>query len=209
MSKPDPSRFWMSTNFHVTFPKAMSYLKNMAYTAIKCWKKKPRMLLSIVFYWLLSRWLFSDTILSMIIWLKGHNWEEGIEETVSYYCENRRGYWHGMKKSRDEVIIPWRITKPQWLCEMSDGSKMWLFSSNHTTWDGLIAILQVSKEKKMCTQRRVGRAVWKAWCLYLNSSQSWAMQFGKEASVLKKHNKHTVYLLLQCFINIIYFGRGA
>ena len=148
MSKPDPSRFWMSTNFHVTFPKAMSYLKNMAYTAIKCWKKKPRMLLSIVFYWLLSRWLFSDTILSMIIWLKGHNWEEGIEETVSYYCENRRGYWHGMKKSRDEVIIPWRITKPQWLCEMSDGSKMWLFSSNHTTWDGLIAILQVSKEKK-------------------------------------------------------------
>lgn len=118
-------------------------------------KKKPRMLLSIVFYWLLSRWLFSDTILSMIIWLKGHNWEEGIEETISYYCENRRGYWHGMKKSRDEVIIPLRITKPQWLCEMSDGSKMWLFSSNHTTWDGLIAILQVSKEKKMCTQDKL------------------------------------------------------
>lgn len=167
------------------------------------------MLLSTVFYWFLSWWLFSDTILSMITWLKGHNCEEGIEETISYYCENRRGYWHGMKKSGDEVIIPLRITKPQWVCEVSDGSKMWLSSGNHTTWDGLIAILQVSKEKKMCTQRQVGRAVWKAWCLYLNSSQSWAMQFGKEASVLNKHDKHTVYLLLQCFINIIYFGRGA
>ena len=97
MSKSDPSRFWMSTNFHVSFPKAMSYQKNMTYTAIKCWVKKkkkanPRMLLSTVFYWVLSWWLFSDTILSMIIWLKGQNWEEGVEETISYYCENRRGY---------------------------------------------------------------------------------------------------------------------
>lgn len=55
-------------------------------------KAKCRMLLSTVFYWFLSWWLFSDTILSMITWLKGHNCEEGIEETISYYCENRRGY---------------------------------------------------------------------------------------------------------------------
>ena len=110
-------------------------------------KAKCRMLLSTVFYWFLSWWLFSDTILT---WLKGHNWEEGTQETISYYCENRRGYWHGMKKSGDEVIIPLWITKPQWVCEVSDGSKMWLSSGNHTTWDGLIAILQVSKEKKKC-----------------------------------------------------------
>lgn len=29
-----------------------------------------------------SWWLFSDTVLSVIIWSSGHNWGEGSEESV-------------------------------------------------------------------------------------------------------------------------------
>lgn len=45
--------------------------------------KKPTKLAqssAVLILWLL---LFSDTVLSMIIHLKGHNWEDGIEESVS------------------------------------------------------------------------------------------------------------------------------
>lgn len=185
----------------------MSYLKNKGHILqLNVEKKKPRMLLSIVFYWLLSRWLLSDTILSMIIWLKGHNWEEGIEETISYYCENRRGYWHGEEEQRwsESYLENYKASVTVWNVWWL---QMWLFSSklHHLGWPNCYS---PSLKGKMCTQDKLA-GQWKAWCLYLNSSQSWAMQFGKEASVLNKHNKHTVYLLLQCFINIIYFGRGA